>query len=79
MHKDYNGIFNYSNFDHPRTLKGNMFLKIDNISMDKFPLEPLLPSGRYRFDVNLTEANRKNVIATGKLYLGDSGHRIEQY
>ena len=79
MHKDYNGIFNYSNFDHPRTLKGNMFLKIDNISMDKFPLEPLLPSGRYRFDVNLTEANKIDAVFMGKLFFTVSDHRIEQF
>ena len=70
---------NYSNINHPCPLEGNVFLNANNISLEEFTFPHLVPSGRYRFDVNLTEANRKNVIATGKLYLGDSGHRIEQY
>lgn len=36
-------------------------------------------SGRYRIDLNLTEGNRKKVLAMGKLYLSVSNHRIEQY
>lgn len=72
-------VLNYSNFDRPCPLEGNLFLKLNNISMDKFPLEPLLPSGRYRFDVNLTDANKIDVVVMGKLFFTVSDHRIEQF
>lgn len=71
-------VINYSNFNHSCPYMGNVFLKVKNISIDRFPFEPLIPSGRYRLDFNLTETNKKNVFMA-KLYFSVSDYRIEQY
>ena len=72
-------VLNYSNFNHPCPYEGNMFLKVKNISEDNFPFEHLVPSGRYRLDVNLTEENKEKVIVMLQLFASVSDHRIEQY
>lgn len=51
----YGRVMNYSNLNHPCPFIGLAYLKIDNISVANFPLEPLMPSGEYRVDVNITE------------------------
>lgn len=71
-------VMNYTNL-HPCPLDGEISIKVNNISLDKFPFEPLLPSGRYRLDINVTEGNENNVIFMIKIFLSVSDHRIEQY
>ena len=72
-------VLNYSNFNHPCPYEGNVFLKVNNVSVDRFPLEQFIPSGRYRADLNVTEENKENVIFMAKLYWAVSDHRIEQF
>lgn len=68
-----------TNINHPCPYEGYTYLKINNISVDHFPLEPLMPSGRYRLDINITESDKKTSIFSAKLYMSVSDHRIEQY
>lgn len=79
----YKRIQNYSgtetNINHKCPYSGYNYFKINNVSVDRFPLEQLMPSGRYRIDGVLTEADKKTVIASGKVYASVSDHRIEQY
>lgn len=49
-------------------MEGNMFVKVNNISKDVLPFKYLIPSGRYRADINLIEGNKENVIFMSKLY-----------
>lgn len=72
-------VLNYSNVNHPCPYEGHVFLKVDNISIKHFPMEPLIPSGRYRVDANLTDGNRKKVLAMASMYLSVSDHRIERF
>lgn len=69
----------FANLNHPCPYEGLVYLKINNVSIDKFPIEPLLPSGRYRMDVNFTEGNRKKTYVESKFFFSISDHRIEQY
>lgn len=69
----------YTNINHSCPYEGVVYLKADNISIKQFPIEPLLPSGRYRMDINITEGNRKTSIFVGKVFFSISDHRIEQY
>ena len=72
-------LLNYSNINHPCPLQGNMFIKVDNISVDKFQMQQFIPSGRYRWDVNLTETYKGNVIFMAKLFMAVSDHRVEKF
>lgn len=73
-------VMNYTNINHPCPLEGYIYLKYKNISVDHFPFEQLMPSGRYRLDVNLTESKKENnFIAMLRLYMSVSDLRIEQY
>lgn len=60
-------------------LFGNYSLNIDSISQDYFAIPPMVPSGRYRMDLNVTEADRNNVIVASKLFFAVSDHRVEQF
>lgn len=61
-------------------LKGDFLVSYNNISYNKeFPLIPLVPSGQYRLDSTLTEANRSIIIGFAQLYITVSDNRIEQY
>lgn len=73
-----NKVLNYTNINHPCPYEGNVYIKVNNISIDAFPFEPLVPSGRYRVDVDLTEGKKDNVIVMVSLYVEVSDHRIEQ-
>lgn len=69
---------NYSNMNHSCPYHGYVFLKVDNMSVNNFPFEPetLIPSGRYRVDLDFTEGNRVP-IGNAKLYFSVSDHRLE--
>lgn len=60
--------------------EGYKYIQIDNISMEAFPLEPLMTAGRYRIDLSLTGENRSNVYFLGKLFISvsDSGTHINE-
>lgn len=58
-------------------VKGYVYMKVDKIPFNNFIFEPLLPSGRYRVDFNLTEGNRDKVLIMFKMYIAVSDYRIE--
>lgn len=71
-------MLKYTNFNHTCPyLPGKVFFKVDNISVDAFPLPPIMPAGRYRVDITLTENNRTKVLGSAKFYFSISDHRIE--
>lgn len=59
-------------------IMGSYAARISNISLDQFDLPSLIPAGKYRIDVNITEKNRKNVILVTQTYATVSDNRIEQ-
>lgn len=71
-----------SSFEHngPRAcpLIGHYAMRIPNISFAIFKAPSLMPAGRYRIDVNLTENDRNNVIAVTSFQVSVSDLRIEQ-
>lgn len=72
----------FSNLNHTCPYTGTVILKANNISVDKFRIEPLLPAGRYRLDLNLTKLPRnndiQNVYGMMRIFDSISDHRIEQ-
>lgn len=70
-------MLKYTNLNHTCPYVGRMYFKVANISMSNFPIPPIMPSGRYRVDVELTESDRKNVLASAQFYSSISDHRIE--
>lgn len=58
---------------------GNYSIKMKNVSWETFPMPQMIPSGRYRLDVNVTEANRKNVIVQSMVYFSVSDNRVDQF
>src|SRR5262249_2128104 len=41
-------VLNYTNLNHHCPYNGHVYLKVDNVSIDRFPFPPIIPSGRYR-------------------------------
>lgn len=56
---------------------GNYFILIKNISSTIYDIPSLMPSGQYRIDINVTEKNRNNILATASLQIINSDNRIE--
>lgn len=73
-------MLKYSNLNHSCPYFGHIFVKVDNISMDSFVFEQLIPAGRFRIDFNLTDEYRsKTPMFMGKLFASVSDNRIEQF
>lgn len=68
----------YSNMNHSCPYVGLIFVKVENISINTFVFEQLLPAGRYRCDFNLSTELKKPILM-GKIYASISDHRIEQF
>lgn len=73
-------MMNYTNLGN-RTcpLEGEFYLKVDNISMDTFPISWIMPSSRYRIDLNFSETYGGQAYSTASIYGAVSDHRVEQY
>lgn len=71
-------IQKFTNLGHACPYQGLIYLKVKNFSIHTLPFEPLIPSGRYRLDINVTDGSRKLTVFMGKLFFSVSDHRIEQ-
>lgn len=75
-------VLNYTNLSHPCPYNENIIIKINNISVDAIQIEPLLPAGRYRIDINLTKISHtydpKYIYGMYSMYGSVSDNRIEQ-
>lgn len=61
-------------------LIGNLDMKFENISLNsRFPLTQIVPSGRYRVEVNFTEGDRSTIISGKRYYFSISDNRIGQF
>lgn len=73
-------LINHTNANHTCPyFPGQLLLKIDNISTQEFGFPQIMPAGRYRLDVSITESD---VIAATpqcefSIYCSVSDHRIE--
>lgn len=71
-------LMEYSTFNHSCPFKaGPMLVKADNISIENFPVEPLLPSGRFRVDADFTGGDRVPT-ASFQIFFSVSDHRLEK-
>lgn len=59
-------------------LIGEYAVRIKTQSTTVLNVPSMVPSGRYRIDVNVTESDRNNVIAITSTYVSNSDNRIEQ-
>ena len=75
-------VMNYTNLSHPCPYTENIVIKVNNISIDAIQIEPLMPAGRYRIDINLTKISHtyepENVYGIYKIFLSVLDNRIEQ-
>lgn len=72
-------VLQYTNIKHPCPYEGHVYLKVDNISVNHFPFEELIPAGRYRIDGTLTDGTRKKELIKASVYLSVSDHRVERW
>lgn len=76
---DYYGsrLMKFTNINHTCPYSGNIFGKIDNISIQAFAFPQILPSGRYFIDMIGYESDRSKVLSNLQIYFSVSDHRIE--
>lgn len=53
-------------------------MKTDNFSMSEIQVTQLLPSGKYRANVNITDAQRKTLLIT-QYFFSVSDNRVERF
>lgn len=70
-------MLKYTNFAHPCPYKGMVYLQHNNFSISTIPLVPLVPAGRYRLDINITDGSHKQIYLIGKLFFEVADDRIE--
>lgn len=71
---------NYTNFNHPCPyMPGQYFAKVDNISVNILNFGQLLPAGRYRVELNVTEGYKGLLLGMSKLYFSISDRRVTQF
>ncbi len=59
-------------------LFGYHYFRNDNFSFNVFKFKPLLPSGRWRLDLEFTDGYMSDVIAAGYAHFTASDYRIEK-
>lgn len=70
----------FSNLNHTCPYDGSVWIKIDKIPVNRlFVLEPFLPSGRYRIDLNITRGFKKRPFMITRFFFAISDNRIEQF
>lgn len=73
-------VKNFSNLNHKCPYFGSTWINIERIAVNKLiMMEQLMPSGRYRVDLNVTEGIHQDAFITTKFYFGISDNRIEQF
>lgn len=73
-------ILKYSNLNHSCPYNGTIFVKADRLSLkDLLAFESLLPAGRFRLDINMTEGYAKKVFFIAQMFFAISDNRIERF
>lgn len=73
-------VRNFSNMNHPCPYSGSAWIDVKRIPLNRLiMLEPLMPSGRYRVDINVTNGYKEQALAMTRLFFGISDTRIEQF
>lgn len=76
-------VMNYTNLSHPCPYTENIYVKFNNVSIDAIQIEQLMPSGRYRLDINLTKKAHtfepKNVYGSYILYGSVEDNRLDRF
>lgn len=70
-------VTNYTNVNHECPFSGQMWIRANNLSIQFFALPQIVPAGRYRLDISITEGNREKVLGRAQIYGGVSDHRVE--
>ena len=69
-------IGKYSSMNHTCPYGSVIFWKADHFNFDNFKFTPLLPSGRFRLDIEFFNNSRLNLIAFAQIYFKISDHRL---
>lgn len=75
IHKN---IRNYTNVIHACPYKGIIYVKADRYPFNTFLFDTLLPSGRYRIDLNFTNGFKKETFFFAQIYFSISDLRLWQ-
>lgn len=71
-------IDTYSNLNHSCPFSAGLFFtKFGNISLQKFIIPQIIPAGRYRLEINITEDKSEIPLLGMSVYGSISDHRIE--
>lgn len=69
-------LLDMSSLNHSCPFVGYYSVDVKNMSMEAFPFEPLLPSGRYRFDMAYSEKFHGYEFYTSQIYFSVSDYRL---
>lgn len=75
----YPNVAQYTNINHSCPYTGNVFISMKNISSKAGFIEPMLPAGRFRVDVDVAESRGKQPFAGMKFYVRVSDNRLKIY
>lgn len=67
----------YTNMYHSCPYVGKILMKADNMSIHEFAIPQIVPAGRYRIDLNITEGYFGKTLVDAKIYGSISDHRVE--
>ncbi|XP_055301633.1 uncharacterized protein LOC129568098 [Sitodiplosis mosellana] len=73
-------VRNYSNMNHPCPYSGTAWIDVKRMPLNRLiVLDQLMPSGRYRVDLNLTRGYKDQALIMTRFYFGISDTRVEQF
>lgn len=76
----YERLRNYTNVNHPCPYTpGLYYAKADNIPLDLGNFGQLFPAGRYRFEVNVTEGYKGQLLGSGYSIGSISDRRVTKF
>lgn len=70
-------MLKYTNLNHTCPYEDHVYFKVNNISVATFAFPQIVPSGRYRVDMIMTESDQKKILMNASIYFSVSDHRIE--
>ena len=76
MNLIFKNIHNLTNVHHACPYNGTVFIRSERYSFENFAFEPLLPSGRYRIDLNYTNDKRELSYVSVQTFVSVSDYRL---
>lgn len=75
----YRTLRNYTNVRSCPIQPKTYYFKMDNVSVNVFNYDQLVPAGRYRIEIDVHDGYKGKQFATLKVYGSVSDHRVEKF